>query len=237
MKKLPFLLLFGLAAPVCAQIETEDPKAKIQEILDNVANEMKEIDKLLQESGRSKEAAKSMKSSVQKLDKLLDQVGKSQGKVVKGIDELLEQAEKMKGEGGQCPFGGESSSNQKKRQKGQQQSSPESQQDQGRRQRERESREPRQLGQKPGEKPGEKNDKGGKPENNQRDQGKGQNATAKSQPKDPTGKADAGKTAGAWGELPDYILKHGRGSMPAVPDKYRKYLDALSKQGQQPQKK
>jgi hypothetical protein len=30
--------------------------------------------------------------------------------------------------------------------------------------------------------------------------------------------------------LPDYILKHGRGSMPSVPEKYRKYLEALTKE-------
>ena len=32
-------------------------------------------------------------------------------------------------------------------------------------------------------------------------------------------------------ELPDHLLKHGRGSMPRVPERYRKYLEALTKQG------
>jgi hypothetical protein len=45
-----------------------------------------------------------------------------------------------------------------------------------------------------------------------------------------TEKVAAKKIQGAWGDLPDYILKHGRGSMPTVPEKYRKYLEALTKE-------
>ena len=40
----------------------------------------------------------------------------------------------------------------------------------------------------------------------------------------------AQKIQDAWGELPDYVIKHRRGSMPRVPEKYRRYLDALIKQ-------
>ncbi len=49
-------------------------------------------------------------------------------------------------------------------------------------------------------------------------------------PKAATEEVDGKKIQGAWGELPDYVLKHGRGSMPSVPEKYRRYLEALIKQ-------
>ena len=65
---------------------------------------------------------------------------------------------------------------------------------------------------------------------------KGQNKADKNPRKRPTGRFDGKKSNGAWGELPDYILKHGRGSMPTVPEKYRKYLEALMKQNHQKNK-
>lgn len=100
MKRATFVLLTALAVPLPAQIE-EDPKARMQEILDDVADQMGQIDKWLQESSRDKGAAQEgMKKNVQNLEKLLDSVGKSQKQVVKGIDDLLKEAEKMKGKPG-----------------------------------------------------------------------------------------------------------------------------------------
>ena len=90
-------LLTLLAVSVPAQIE-EDPRTKMKEILEQVANEMAQIDKLLQESSRSNDAARGMKANVERLDKLLDSVSESQKRVVQGIDDLLKEAEKMKGD-------------------------------------------------------------------------------------------------------------------------------------------
>lgn len=97
MKRAAIVFLTALAVPLQAQ---DDPREKMKEILEQVAGEMNEIDKLLQKTSRSKDAAKSMKKNLASLDKLLDSVGKSQQRVVNGIDELLKQAEKMKGKPG-----------------------------------------------------------------------------------------------------------------------------------------
>ncbi len=95
MRITAFALLAALAVPASAQIE-EDPREKVQEILDQVAKDMKQIDSWLRESSRSKNAGKAMKENVERLDKLLESVGKSQKQVVTGIEELLKQAAKMK---------------------------------------------------------------------------------------------------------------------------------------------
>ena len=94
----PALALFTLLAvsvSVPAQIE-EDPREKMKEILEQVANEMAQIDKWLRESSRSSDAARGMKENVERLDTLLDSVSESQKRVVQGIDDLLKEAEKMK---------------------------------------------------------------------------------------------------------------------------------------------
>ncbi len=59
----------------------------------------------------------------------------------------------------------------------------------------------------------------------------GKNVAGSKPPKRDTEKVNGKKVQDAWGELPDYLKKHGRGSMPDVPEKYRKYLEALNKQG------
>ena len=51
------------------------------------------------------------------------------------------------------------------------------------------------------------------------------------QPRGATEKVRSRKIHAAWGTLPTYVLKHARGSMPTVPEKYRKYLEALSRVG------
>lgn len=89
--------------PLGAQIDptqAEDPAQKMREIMNQVAQEMTEIDDLLQKTSRSKKAATAgMKESIRGLEKALDSVGKSQRQVVQGIDALLDQAEKLKKSG------------------------------------------------------------------------------------------------------------------------------------------
>lgn len=103
MKTTTLAILAAIAATASlpAQIE-QDPRKRIQEIMDQVADEMTQIDKWLQNSSRSRGAAEAMQKNVQRLDKLLDDVGKSQKRVVKGIDDLLKEAQKLKGKGGGC---------------------------------------------------------------------------------------------------------------------------------------
>ena len=223
MKTSTILLWAALAAPLSAQ---EDPREKMKEILEQVANEMGEIDRLLQETSRNKEAAKSMKANIENLDKLLDNVGKSQERVVQGIDELLKQAQKMKGKPGD-PMSGE------KPGKSQQQSDKPGQEQSQDRKSSRQKRELREPGQQQSanQEQQQQQQQSGKERNGQEKPTNGENVTGAKKPKGETERIDAKKVQDAWGDLPDYIKKHGRGSMPDVPAKYRKYLEALTKKG------
>lgn len=87
------------------------------------------------------------------------------------------------------------------------------------------------LADKPSEKPS------GKENNGEEKRNKGENIAGANRPKSETEKVDGKKVQAAWGDLPDYLKKHGRGSMPDVPAKYRKYLEALNKKGNKANKK
>jgi len=221
MKRAAIVLWTALAAPLTAQ---EDPREKMKEILEQVANEMGEIDRLLQETSRNKEAAKSMKANIEKLDQLLDNVGKSQERVVQGIDELLKQAQKMKGKPGD-PMSGN------KPGKSQQQSDKEGQAKPQDRKSGKQKRELREPGQQQLSDQQQQQQQSGKERNGPEKPTNGKNVAGAKKPKGDTERIDAKKVQDAWGDLPDYLKKHGRGSMPDVPAKYRKYLEALTKKG------
>jgi hypothetical protein len=74
---------------------------------------------------------------------------------------------------------------------------------------------------------------GGKERNTRPETEPGAKLASNKKPDSSTEKVDGKKQPGAWGELPDYILQHGRGSMPNVPEQYRKYLEALTRQNQE----
>jgi hypothetical protein len=228
MRRLALLAtLAAIAIPLPAQIE-EDPRQKMQEILNKVAEEMQLIDKWLQESSRSKDAAKGMSRNIAQLEKLLDSVGKSQQEVVKGIDDLLNQAQKMKSQGDKSD-----PSKKKNQQRSQQQRRQRQQQqrDGQQQKRRRELQKPQQRPQQPEDQKGKKQDQAKRDQNGKEKRDKGKNLASKDPNKRGTEKVNGKKIQGAWGDLPDYILKHGRGSMPNVPEKYRKYLEALTKEG------
>lgn len=219
MKRAAIVFLTALAVPLPAQ---DDPREKMKEILEQVAREMSEIDKLLQETSRNKEAAKSMKKTIEHLDKLLDNVGKSQERVIKGIDELLQQAEKMKGQPGD-PMSGKNPSRGQK---------PSEEDGQAQAQDRRNGRQKRQL-RDPGQQQltDQQQQQSGKERNGPEKPTNGKNVAGAKRPDAETERIDAKKVQDAWGDLPDYLKKHGRGSMLDVPEKYRKYLDALTKKG------
>ena len=218
-------LLTALTVPLHAQIES-DPRQKMQEILDELAQEMKQIDKWLQESSRTKDAAKGMRRNMDRMHELLDSVGKSQKQVVKNIDDLLKETQRMKEQGKGQPQDSEQSQKQR-------------QQQQRDRERQRSGRQPRRL-QRPQQNQQQQPDaekKNGTERNNRPEVEKGENVGSRAPKKGATEIVDGKKLPGAWGGLPDYILKHGRGSMPEVPEKYRKYLEAITKQGDQKKRK
>ena len=100
MKRAAFVILTAIAVPLPAQIE-EDPRVRVQEILDDVADEMRQIDSLFRQTSRAKPIVLDLHKAENRT-KLLDSVGKSQKRVIQGIDDLLEQARKMNRKGGGC---------------------------------------------------------------------------------------------------------------------------------------
>lgn len=212
------LILTGLlaaTAPLPAQFV--DPRKKIRDIVEEIAREMHEIDRMLLRTSSSGagEAAERMARTAQRIDKLLEQTRSSQGKVVEGIDKLLEEIQKMaRQNGGSCPFGSDADSGgqprQDRPQPGRRQQTP-----QPRMQRDRGSQS-RSEGEEP---------RGGR---DQRDRGR--NRPASSRPEDPTQRVPPNRDAKRWGNLPRYLeFLKTRGGSPEIPERYRKFYEAFLK--------
>jgi methyl-accepting chemotaxis protein len=112
MKTSTLALLFCLAAAAVgndarAQFGEDGGPEKIKQIVKEVAEQMQEIDRLLLRSTApdkgaaesAKEAAKNLARSVENIDKLLEQTTKNQTEVVRGIDDLIKEIEKMRSSG------------------------------------------------------------------------------------------------------------------------------------------
>ena len=197
------------SAGLSAQIG-EDPREKIREKLAQIQKGMREVDNKLRETGSTDQAAAEMKRNVKRIEELLKNVGEAQKKVVKDIEELIKQLQ-------QLPRSGRS---QQQQDRNRQRQRNRQQQDQQRRQRQRRLMEepPRQR-------------QGRQPEDNrQRPNEPPEKNPASVIPKRGTEKIDHQHVADPWGDLPKYIMRHRRGSSPEVPEKYRKYLEALMKQ-------
>lgn len=83
--------LLGAVAP--AQLGP-DPRDQMKQIAAKVAEEMKEIDRLLTSHDTSGAAAEALKRSAEGLDKMLDGAQSSNKRVQQGIDDLIEQLSK-----------------------------------------------------------------------------------------------------------------------------------------------
>lgn len=99
MKRIPVLIAaLALCIPVTGQFE--NPEERVQELAEEIATELKQIDELLLQTGaagNSKVAAEAMKKTAERMGELLDQTSKSQGIAVQRIDELIKEIEKMGG--------------------------------------------------------------------------------------------------------------------------------------------
>ncbi len=91
------VLLAAGGAPLAAQ--QVGPEDAIKKILDEVGNEMQEIDRLLLQSAH-KPAAEGMQQNADKLRELMNQTQDSQGRVVRGLDRLIDELQKMQQSGG-----------------------------------------------------------------------------------------------------------------------------------------
>ncbi|MEM7204280.1 MAG: hypothetical protein AAF628_28735 [Planctomycetota bacterium] len=209
------LALSALVAAPRAQFER--PEERIREIAEEVATEMKEIDRLLLEAGRggSRSAAEGMTRVTERLDELLDQSKTSQQTVVERIDELIEEILKMPGQqGGQ----------------GQGQSPPPPPSPGSGTNRPRSRRRPSDV---PDEH--EPQPQGEQPQDGQREvEEDGQKMPAQQVPEDATEELRHQADNERWGMLPLYEeFFKGRGATPAVPEKYRRFHEAFLKNNQQ----
>lgn len=204
------LALVAVLASAALPAQFDNPEKKIQEIVDEVARQMQEIDELLLQTRPEslKGAGEGAKRAAEKIEELLDQTSASQGEVVTKIDELIKEIQKMQGQGGGS--------------QGQGQPKPG---DQGERdqQRRRQSQTPDR--QKQGDPQGD-----GQPRDGRERPQDPKNVPSSPRPDDPTENVDPKRDAEAWGKLPLYeqLLKT-RGGAPDVPEKYRKFHEAFLK--------
>ena len=214
-----------------------DPMREIQEIARQVDQQLQEIDRLLLESGRRDQDRKRPKE-------LLQQARERSEDVEKGIDKLIDELNKLKQQQQQQS----SSSSQDQQDQQDQQNQDQNQQQQQQRNRNRNRREnatpdiaqrPRNQSGQPQEsqgqqpKPEQPKPDGQQPAGGQENPDGGQNRRGNQPPDSETGEPQPGTGDGSWGELQPYVnfLKN-RGSMPKVPEKYRKYWEAYLKQKQ-----
>ena len=227
-----FFAMLVLAGAAALPAQGGDPMREIQEIARQVDEQLQEIDRLLLESGRRDQQR-------QRPKELLQQARERSVDVEKGIDKLIEELTKLKQQQQQ-----QSSSSSQDQQDQQQQSQDEQRQRQGQRnrrenqtseftQRQRNQsgeQQQQQQGQQQGEQP---MPEGQQPNGGQETPDGGENRRGNQPPESELGPGQPGTGEDGWGELQPYVnfLKN-RGSMPKVPEKYRKYWEAYLKQKQ-----
>lgn len=236
------LLLSALASRLPAQIPGGDPMHEIQEIARQVDQQLQEIDRLLLESGRRDQARARPKE-------LLQQARERSEEVEKGIDKLIDELNKLKQQ--QQQSSGQQSQDQQDQQDPQDQDQNQQQQQQQQRQRNRRENQTPDIAQRPrdpsgkqegskpqGQQPEQPQQNGQQPTGGQETPDGGQNRRGNQPPDSELGAAQPGTGEGSWGELQPYanFLKN-RGSMPKVPEKYRKYWEAYLKQKQDGKRK
>ena len=85
---------FALLAAAAPGQLGPDPRDQMKQIAEKVAEEMKEIDRLLITRDAGKAASEAAQRSAECIQKMLDGAGSSSKRVQQGIDELLEQLSK-----------------------------------------------------------------------------------------------------------------------------------------------
>lgn len=212
-----------------------DPVQEIKEIAESIDEQLREIDRLLLESGK-----KDQTRSVPK--DLLQQAQEHSRSAEDGIDKLIEKLNEMKNRGGGGGGGGESQQQQQP-QDGQSQGQPRPGQGQPGARRENQTpdfvQQPQPGQQQQGQEgqqqqqPGQQQSQpqpSGQPVGGQEVPTGGENRPGNSPPEQETGPGQPGTGEGSWGELQPYLnFLRNRGATPKVPDKYRKYYEAYLK--------
>lgn len=221
-----------------AQFGGGNPMEEIKEIAEAVDKQLKEIDRLLLESGKKGQARSAPKE-------MLEQAAESSKAAEDGIDKLIEKLSEMS----QQSSSSSSSSSQQQQQQDQQQQQ-QSQQQQGQPQNRRENQNPefvqqpqqgqeqqqgqpqeQQQGQdQQGQQEQEQEGADGQPRGGTEQRDGGENRVGNQPPQGATDAGKPGTGAGEWGGLQPYLnfLKN-RGASPKVPAKYRRYYEAYLK--------
>ena len=230
MRRFRIAVWLGAALWAGALLPAQDPRDEIRRIVEQVNEELREIDRLLQETAkRPADGAGAGGSPV----KRLEESATRSGKVVEGIDELLKKLEEMRQQNQQQ--GGEGDPQER------QQDEQQQQQQQRNRQRQENQRpdviqqdRQQQQGQQPGEQqqPQDQQGQQQQPSGPDQHQGQGQNRPGQDPTQDPSAPGQRGDGRQNWGDLPPYVneLKQ-RGSPPKVPEKFRQFWEAYLKGG------
>ena len=212
-------LLAALAPIAVVRAQFERPDEHVQQLADEIAKELQQIDQLLlQSSGGLDKTSEAMGDAARRMGELLDQTAQSQDSASKRMDELITALQKMARQSQSSPDGDGEATQIPPPPSGQQGQQPRSQ---------RQELETPEMQQHPGAP--EQQPPGG-----ERDQQKrGEKKAADKEYKDPTEQVEHQNESGKWGNLPDYMeFVKTRGGQPEVPERYRKYRDAFQKQSQ-----
>lgn len=220
-----------LPTPLPAQLGPS-PDDAVRKILVEVSEEMREIDRMLLESSR-KDAAQRIDENVQRIQRLMEQTQDSQGKVVRGIERLMEEIAKMAQQQSGSPSEPQdqdpSQDGQQQQQDRQSEPRDGSQQDRSRPRSENRTPDvadqPREPGQ---EQPQRQPD--GTPRGDQDAADPGRNVRDGTAREDGVERVDRPSDDGSWGNLPPYLrFLHNRGGEPDLPPKYRRLIEAYLK--------
>ncbi|MEC8651144.1 MAG: hypothetical protein VXY92_01155 [Planctomycetota bacterium] len=235
-------LLLTMSLPVAqvtAQLGGGNPMEEIKEIAEAVDRQLKEIDRLLLESGKKGQSRKAPKE-------MLEQAAEGSKIAEDGIDKLIEKLSEMSQQSSSSSSSSSSQQQQQQQQQRQQQGEQQQQQqnrrenqtpefvqqpqegDPQQQQQEGQQQEGQQQEQQPGEQ--QPSPEGGKPEGGEEQRAQGENRPGNNPSQDPTGPGKPGAGAGEWGGLQPYLnfLKN-RGASPKVPEKFRRYYEAYLK--------
>lgn len=213
-------LLAALAPPAVARAQFERPDQEVQQIAEEIAKELQEIDQMLLQSsgGIGEKTSEAMGNVARRMEELLDQTAQSQDSAAKRMDELITALQKLarQSQGNPGDDGGEPS---------QIPPPPDGQQGQQERS-QRQELETSEMVHRPGE---AEQPTGGERQPEKR----GEKKPAGKEYQDPTEQVEHQDESGKWGQLPDYMeFVKTRGGQPEVPERYRKYRDAFQKQSQ-----
>lgn len=212
-----------------------DPIEEIQEIARRVEEQLREIDKLLLESGQKSQTRTQQHETLKRASERSEAVDG-------GIEELIEKLTEMKNQRGSGQP--QDQQDQKDQQQGQSQpqgGDPRNGQPQGAPQARRENQtpdfvqQPKTGGQQ--QQPGQGQEKPvpqGRPQSGQETRDGGENRPPNQQQPEPElGPGQPGTGDETWGDLQPYLNRiKNRGSTPRVPEKYRKYWQAYLKSRQ-----